>query len=91
MQAPNVVNPAVRSAKPFIVRDSDPIISRCEFAACVNNAVFVGVQCMYGAREDVGLFQRRPGASTIALPLSKVSPLGLAYAFVGQKFVEAGK
>ena len=81
----------MQPAKPFITPAVPNHLENCRLSAEINGAIFLGVQSAYGVREDLALFQRRPGASTIALPLSKVSPLGLAYAFCGRKFVEAGR
>jgi hypothetical protein len=92
VQAEKVLTPQGSSAKLFIVRDANPAIARCQLAAdCNGPAIFVGIQSAFGIREDLALFQRRPNSTTIAIPVSKVSPLALAYAFLGKNFTEQGK
>jgi hypothetical protein len=48
---------------------------------CVRVAAvhFVGFQSCFGIREDVLLIQAHPGATTLAIPLSEVSPVSIAY------------
>ncbi len=52
--------------------------SQCLFAASICHSRFIGIQQMYGVREDQALFTS-PRGTTLAIPVSQVSPLTLAF------------
>jgi hypothetical protein len=59
---------------------------QAKWACEVARVRYCGVQKMYGTREDVFLFQQFDGATTLALPLSKATPVCISY-----KILEAQK
>lgn len=52
---------------------------RCRWACRINGVVFLGIQSGWGLVEDQCLFARKKGSTTLAIPLSKVTPLAIAW------------